>query len=707
VPPTLEDLAAGKPLEAAVVEDFRQNQPGDGIPATSSTTAYLSHDERNLYILFDCRDEPGKVRARLAKREDIADDDQVLVYLDTFRDRRRAYLFAVNPLGVQLDGVLTEGQGTDYSYDTVWYSAARLTDHGFVALIAIPYKSLRFSNDANQTWGVALGRYIPRNSEYSYWPYITSRIEGFVAQMAELRYPSEVMPGRNLQILPYVAQTNARFLDTNLPAFAQVDELRGGVDSKIALSSALTVDLTFNPDFSQVESDTPQVTVNKRYEVFYPEKRPFFMENAGFFQTPETLFYSRRIADPLAGGRFTGKEGAWAVGALVADDRAEGLQYQEGDPLSGRHAGAFVARAQREVGKESFLGLFASDHTFASSSDSALAADARLKLSPNWVFTGQVARSDTTEADGQSLSGYDTNASLIRRGRHLSFSSSYIDRSPDFRAPLGFIKRVDIRQTDTYVSYLWRPDKSAIASIGPDVEALVDWDYKGRLQDWSIRPEFSVTLRRRAYLTIWRSDSYEFFSGLGFREYTNGISVYSARSKSLILSGSFSIGTSPNYSPPPMFPPFLASATNASATVAYNPIPRIRIDQTYFYSRLGAPDTPVLVNMPVAANTFTNHISRTRLNLQVTRDFSVRTIIDYNAVLSTPWLIDQNTTKHLGADILGTYLLNPFTALYVGFTQGFDNLALDSNPPHLRVISSSSTATSRQLFVKVSYLFRL
>src|SRR5262245_26585129 len=318
-PPTLEDIVAGKPLEAAVVADFRQNQPGDGIPATLSTTAYLSHDEKNLYILFDCRDEPGHVRARLAKREDITDDDQVLVYLDTYRDRRRAYVFAVNPLGVQLDGVLTEGQATDYTYDTVWYSSARLTENGFVAMIAIPYKSLRFSNDELQTWGLALGRYIPRNSEYSYWPYITKRIAGFVPQMAELKYPSEVTPGRNVQILPYAAQTSARFLDTKLPAFALVNELRGGVDAKIGLNSALTMDLTLNPYFSQVESDAPQVTVNKRYEVFYPEKRPFFMENAGFFQTPETLFYSRRIADPLAGGRLTGKTGPWAVGALIAD----------------------------------------------------------------------------------------------------------------------------------------------------------------------------------------------------------------------------------------------------------------------------------------------------------------------------------------------------------------------------------------------------
>src|SRR5262249_24725714 len=366
--------------DAVSVTDFRQNQPGDGSPASASTTAYLSYDDANLYVVLDCRDEVSSVRAHLAKREDVEDDDQVLVYLDTFRDRRRAYVFAANPLGVQLDGILTEGQDVDYSFDTVWRSEARLTERGYMVLFAIPFKSLRFSNEAVQTWGIALGRYIAREREYSYWPYITKRIDGFAAQMADFHGIERISSGHNVQVVPYATLTGSRYLDTTVPAFFRSEVGRTGVDSKIVAHDAVTIDLTANPDFSQVESDDPQVTVNKRFEVVFPEKRPFYIENQGFFVTPETLFFSRRIVDPQFGGRLTAKAGGWAVGALVSDDRADGESPSSGS-LAGRRAGAAVVRVQREVGRESFVGVLATDRAFGSSSNRVVAVDTRLKFS--------------------------------------------------------------------------------------------------------------------------------------------------------------------------------------------------------------------------------------------------------------------------------------------------------------------------------------
>src|SRR6185295_10405511 len=148
-------------------------------------------------------------------------------------------------------------------------------------------------------------------------------------------------------------------------AYDRTNDARAGLDSKIVMHGALALDLTLNPDFGQVESDQPQVTVNRRYAVFYPEKRPFFLENAGFFATSEQLFYSRRIVDPQFGVRLTGKSGPWAVGALVSDDRAEGRSIAAGSPLFGRHAVASVARIQREIGKETFVGVTGTDREFS------------------------------------------------------------------------------------------------------------------------------------------------------------------------------------------------------------------------------------------------------------------------------------------------------------------------------------------------------
>ncbi|PYO75564.1 MAG: hypothetical protein DMD64_00050, partial [Gemmatimonadetes bacterium] len=182
--PRLEAFLAGSAgADSAAVTDFRQHEPGDGIPVSERTTAYLSYDDVNLYVVFVCRDDPAKVRANVARRDDISHDDHVIVYLDTFHDRKRAYRFAVNPFGVQQDGILTDGQSEDLSFDAVWSSEGRMTDSGYVVRMAIPFRSLRFPNDSVQTWGIALGRAIRRESERSYWPHITNGKRGFVSQL--------------------------------------------------------------------------------------------------------------------------------------------------------------------------------------------------------------------------------------------------------------------------------------------------------------------------------------------------------------------------------------------------------------------------------------------------------------------------------------------------------------------------------------------
>src|SRR5436309_1681915 len=299
---------------AVPVTGFRQRDPGDGAAVSAPTTAYWSYDDANLYVVFVCKGDAAKVRASLANREDAGGYDGAAVYLDTFHDRKHAYVLWANPRGVQLDGIMTEGQDDDYSFDTVWQSDGRLTPDGYVVRLAIPFRSLRFRSGAAQSWGIALGRFIRRNNEQSYWPYVTKRVAGFVPQFATLEGLQDIAPGRNLRLNPYSAFTGARFLDAGVPAFRRENDLRIGLDAKAVLGGALTLDGTVNPDFSQVESDQPQVTINERFEVFYPEKRPFFIENAGYFQTPVNLFFSRRIADPGTGVRLTGKAGRCAVG---------------------------------------------------------------------------------------------------------------------------------------------------------------------------------------------------------------------------------------------------------------------------------------------------------------------------------------------------------------------------------------------------------
>src|SRR5438132_10857826 len=203
-PPELEDFVRGDSARTgeAVVSDFRQRDPGDGNPAGAPTTAYLSYDDANLYVVFVCRDRPALVRAGLAKREEIASDDGIALYLDTFGDRKHAYLFAANPLGVQADSLVTEGQDDDYSFDPVWQADGRLTADGYVVRLAIPFRSLRFPRAPVQRWGIALARYIRRNNEESYWPYITKRLAGLVPQFGTLDGLADISPAATSRRFP-------------------------------------------------------------------------------------------------------------------------------------------------------------------------------------------------------------------------------------------------------------------------------------------------------------------------------------------------------------------------------------------------------------------------------------------------------------------------------------------------------------------------
>jgi Domain of unknown function (DUF5916) len=220
---------------------------------------------------------------------------------------------------------------------------------------------------------------------------VTQCVEGLTQQFAPVGGLEEVSPGRNIQLIPYGLLASDHFLNqptqTNPPNpppppfFQDNFEHRAGLDAKFVLKDALTFDVTLNPDFSQVESDDPQVTVNQRFAVFFPEKRPFFIENAGFFMTPINLFFSRQIADPQFGSRMTGKVGNWTLGALAIDDRQPGLGFTTG-PYSTRAADG-VVRVTREFGNQSYIGGFFSSRDFADTSNRVASLDARLKFTKN------------------------------------------------------------------------------------------------------------------------------------------------------------------------------------------------------------------------------------------------------------------------------------------------------------------------------------
>ena len=681
------------------IDGFLQRDPGDLVPISQPTEAFLSYDATNFYVVFVCRtSEPSQLRARMARRESMFSDDFVAVILDTFDDHQRGYEFFSNPLGIQADGITTEGQNDDMSFDTVWQSKGRLTEFGYVVSFAIPFKSLRFPSGDGRAWGIALMRGIPANNEQAFWPGVTHTIGSFASQMADMRGLTGVSPGRNIQLIPYGTFTGARFLDDS--TFDSKADGRVGLDAKIVAHDVVTIDLTANPDFSQVESDEPQVTINQRFEVFFPEKRPFFLENAGYFQTPINLFFSRRISDPQIGARATGKLGGWAAGALALDDRGPGHAVDAVDPNSGDRAFNAVGRVRREFG-DSSVGAFVTSHDFGPTSNRVISADTRLKVNSRIFVDGQAALSDTESTEGERLRDSAYSATLNRSGRKLSYSVNYLDIGPGFHSTLGFVPRTDIRQGSEFLALRWRPKTGFVQSFGPNSFVQGTWDRSGVLQDWTVRYPFEVQFKGQSGLFVRRVESMERFEGIEFREHENLFNYFTSRVKWLDFNVNIANGTRPNFYPGPGLAPFLADFRDVSAGATFRPISGLLLDETYIYSHLGT--------RPEAgsnrATIFDNHIARSRVNYQVNRELSFRGILDYNAVLANPTLVDLDRTKHFTVDLLMTYLVHPGTAVYVGYTDGYDNVALD--PAGVRTFTQRpTTSTGRQFFVKSSYLFR-
>lgn len=709
VAPTVTEYLGAEPRGHGLrISGFRQREPNDGSPAILQTVAYLSYDDQNIYAIFVCKGDRNAIRAHMSRREDILDDDRVSIFIDTFHDGRRAYEFFANPLGVQRDGIITEGQDDDFDFDGVWSSEGKLTDDGFLVRFAIPFKSLRFTSAPGATWGIALGRYSPATKEFSTWPHLTQKIDAYVSQFAILEAIGDAPSVHNLQLIPHVFFAGQQFLNTSgsAPASQRQNEWRGGVDGKFVMRDALTFDFTVNPDFSQVESDEPQVTVNQRYEVFFPEKRPFFTEGAGFFATPETLFFSRRVIDPQFGLRMSGKAGSWAFGMLTMDDRAPGLLRDRADPFYGRRADVGVFRVLRDVGKESTVGLFVSRRHFTNEDNEVFSFDTRLKLSPNWIFTGQATRSSAKDQSGR-LSGSGYFAEIRRSGLHLNYSTDYLDRSPDFRADLGFIPRVDMRQIRSMVRYQWRPERGALVNFGPSLQTRVVWDYRGQMEGWSVETPFSFRFKGPTSITVGRLEECETFQALGFRENASYIYLSTQRLHWFGIDASFVHGSNINFAPAEGIRAFLGTSDDASLGLTFRPTSRIQVHETYLYDRLGTLTRNAITQAAPATSVFNNHLLRTKISYQVTKALSLRTIVDYDAVLPNSSLSSLERSKKITTDVLVTYLLNPGTAIYAGYSDRRENLALDPfGASSLRRTVSPDLLTGRQFFVKASYLLR-
>ena len=738
VPLTLADFAGMAPRpdlkdKLTHLTGFIQNQPTDGAPATQSTEVWMGRTNLALYVVFICFDQhPELIRSHLARRENITKDDYVTVVLDPFQDRQRGVEFQVNPAGVQADASWTETNGDDYSYDQVWDSDGRITGKGWMALFAIPFRSIRFPANG-QDWGVVFWRNFPRNSEQDWWPRVSANVSGMLSQEGTLRGIKGVTGSHNVQIDPYTlgqSEHTLLTLDPNNPYFStRKAEATAGGELKAVWRDSIVFDVTANPDFSDVESDQPQFTVNQRYPVYFPELRPFFLENSSYFATPLTLLYTRNIIRPTWGGRITGKMGHTNIGVLAIDDREPGQTVPLHDPLHNATSSAYVGRLSEDLGKGSNVGLMYTDEEFGDGWNRVGGFDFTWRANDHWTALGQVVESSTQASKSSSAadifpSGYRagpaSDLQVQRNGHSFNMFDEYQDVSTGFISQLGFFQTANIRSDHLHANYQWYPKKSVIQSWGLETNQNIAFDHRGnRVFHYSTFDPFWLLPRNIVLAPIFgqnsdtvgpqngyamsRNENFsENFAGMVARGQPWAVMNFNVH---VIRSGNV------NYNPPDGATPFLLNQQSVQALVGVNPLRQLTADNTYLLDRNRSVKDGQLV--------YESQTFRTRLNYQFTRAWSARIIVEYDSTMANPRETSLVRSKDVQTQALLTWLPHPGTVVYVGWNNDLQNYshhictpmpggaprACDPNQPIL-ARGSGYLDDGRQVFVKASYLIR-
>lgn len=491
--PVLDGRVVGDPAwqGAAPATGFSQVRPDEGRPATQRTEVFVGVTDEALYIGVVCYDDnPGGIIVAGSQRDaSLTETDSFQVILDTFRDRQNGLVFGTNPAGVEYDGQVTRegtaqfgsgGGGFNLDWDTTWQVRTQVSDIGWSAEMEIPFKSLRYGREAVQTWGINFQRNIRRNNEAAFWAPLPRQHNLYrVSQAGDLegvRVPQQ----RNLKVTPYLLGTAARGGD--LPAGTH-DDQEFGVDLKYSLTPGLTLDLTYNTDFAQVEADELQVNLD-RFSLFFPEKRPFFLENAGQFAvgTPGAveLFFSRRIGIGQDGAQIPIDGGLRLSGKVGASTNVGFLQMRSAQVSGVTPRNDYtVARVSRELPNRSSFGAIAVQRRGASGNDynRTFGIDGRWGLGDNTLLSGYAAVTDTPGLSGDE---HAFNLKAEYNSETWTNNVGYTEVGANFNPEVGFLSRRGYRRGDFLVLRRFRPDDLwGLQELRPHASWRGFWDFDG------------------------------------------------------------------------------------------------------------------------------------------------------------------------------------------------------------------------------------
>jgi hypothetical protein len=688
--------------DALVIELTTETNPGENVPASVETHAYLVEDGTRLLIAFDARDpDPKSIRAYLRDRDRAFNDDFVGIVIDSFGDKRYAYEFFANALGVQMDLTNDDvSQRESDSWDAIWDSAGKINDKGFAVEMAIPLSQLRFRNtDGERVWGVDVLRFRPRGdrARISNNPLERGR-NCYLCQFSQIRGLAGVAAGKNLEIVPSLtaARSESRIDPLNDPWQSKTNT-DVGLNVRWGVTEALTANLALNPDFSQVEADVAQLGINQQFALFYPETRPFFLEGADYYSTPIQAVFTRTIADPRIGAKLTGQPGDSTLGVFAVEDELTNLLIpgpQDSSTTSLDESNtAFVGRYSHNTAGGAQLGALFTSRSGDGYHNQVGGLDALMRIGGRHTFRAQYLLSDTAyplatvASFAQPVGSFDGAARQLRytfNHREWYADITYKNYDAGFRADTGFLPRVGVEQTQYEASHIWqRPGTRPWKNIQAGAEGTTTYSVNGMMLDRTANAFVNFQGPMQSFIRFTVGPASWFWNGQQFDG--NGMDVYSQ----LRPRGGLNVQMQAHFGEQVDFANSrLALERRLQPNVEWN------VNQ---HLLLRLQHTKSILTAKTGQRIFEANLT----DLRVTWQFNVRSFIRFTTQRqdlerNVEVYADRTTPGRsltLGTQLLYAYKLNPQTVLYVGAA----NSGLEDDR------TADLMQTNRTMFAKVSY----
>ncbi len=676
---------------APSVTGFRTFVPDYDKPMGYNTTVKMAYDAENLYFAFHCQDEPDLIKTSFAQRDKIRDDDWICINLDSYNDKQSLYALYVNPSGIQMDTRYSNGQ-EDSGADFIWYSQSTIDDDGYNVEIRIPFKSIRYSvRDGKVQMGVIFERKISRLSiQGTYPPLDPDMGTAFLIQSMLLEYEG-IKPNTLLEILPAFTygEGTQRIEGENEKTGGNAEF---GLTGKWGVSSDLVLDATINPDFSQVEADARQIDNNVRFALFYPERRPFFLEgNENFFvagtglgESLQQVVNTRSIVNPDVALKFSGKLGDKnRIASIFALDDP---LTPDGEDLP--NSQVYVGRYIRVLKGDSFLGGIYTQRDSEDRSNSVGGVDGTIRLTQASTISGHFINSFTTDRNTQQTDHTHTEKiNYLLNNRRITVSAAFMNIEEGFNTDVGFVNRTGLTEMAAFVNPKIYPKSDLLIRIDNQIFLSQAHDHPSGLWEKNIGYTIRTNWIRRTTLSAGFNIRDEIFRATKFSRNQFNFSLGSQLNKRLQISSSFSKSKKIRYIFDEALDPYSGRGVDVNGSVTWQASDQFNFNMTLRYSNFFRESDDF--------KEFDRTIIRSRNIFQLNKYFLFRSILEYDT-----------SAKELFTDFLASFQLIPGTVVHLGYGSLYDRMEWD---PNSREYAEANRfyRDRNNFFFKASYLWRL